>query len=65
MGVGMTYQLVAVQFVKQIIVDLEIISYEPYLEYALLVFGEPFPVETHYRLVSQDINTKILARREP
>jgi hypothetical protein len=62
---GTTYQLVAVQFGKRLVVNLEIISYEPYLDFAYLVFGGPFPVETHYSLLSQENNTKILARREP
>jgi len=64
-GMGKTYQLIASQLGRQMIVNLEIIAYKPNLEYAFRVLGGPFPVETYYNLVSQDNSTKIIARREP
>ena len=64
-GVGMRYQLVAVQFGKRMNVDLEITAYEPNQNFAFRINSGPFPVETHYAFLSQDNTTIIIGRREP
>jgi ligand-binding SRPBCC domain-containing protein len=62
---GAKFQLTGSQFGIRMTVILEITAYDPDNHYALMVHSGPFPVKTHYTLVSLGNATQVNGKREP
>lgn len=62
---GTTFHLIASQFGIRMIVVLVVTAYEPSHHFVFRVNSGPFPVETHYSLVSHGSSTQMSGEREP
>jgi len=61
---GTTFHLIASQFGIRMIVVLVFTAYEPSHHFVFRVNSGPFPVETHYSLVSHGSGTQMRCERE-